>query len=189
MAVTLVLWRANNGDFLIIAFVRRVSKIVICPRFLFYLFAVTNYITLGGVYIYATERVSRHSNDKHLECKSKRVCYKFRAFMPKSMSWIFRLTVEHHKNNIQSKNKNKSTHGPDINGSLEYREMYPLVQNAHIRNLYLCMTATFRNHGDINFNFFSYLFVASFALATVSFSQRIHRIIQTISCWNFHQSH
>lgn len=55
--------RANNGDFLIIAFVRRVSKIVICPRFLFYLFAVTNYITLGGVYIYATERVSRHSND------------------------------------------------------------------------------------------------------------------------------
>lgn len=39
--------RANNGDLLIIAFVRRVSKIVICPRFLFYLFAVTNYITLG----------------------------------------------------------------------------------------------------------------------------------------------
>lgn len=89
-----------------------------------------------------------------MECKSKRVCYKFRAIVPKSMSWIFRLTVEHHKNNIQSKNKNKSTHGPDINGSLEYREMYPLVQNAHIRNLYLCMTATFRNHGDINFNFF-----------------------------------
>lgn len=35
-------------------------------------------------------------------------------------------------------------HGPDINGSLEYREMYPLVQNAPYKKF------VFMYDGDIS---------------------------------------